>query len=42
MTNDRLITGVDFGVAAGTPIRAAEQGGDTTERITFWCPHCQS
>jgi endonuclease VIII len=26
----------------GTPIRAAEQGGDTTERITFWCPHCQS
>ena len=26
----------------GTLIRAAEQGGDTTERITFWCPHCQS
>jgi len=26
----------------GTQIRAAEQGGDTTERITFWCPHCQS
>ena len=26
----------------GTAIRAAEQGGDTTERITFWCPHCQS
>jgi len=26
----------------GTPIRAAAQGGDTTERITFWCPHCQS
>jgi endonuclease-8 len=26
----------------GTPIRAADQGSDTTERITFWCPHCQS
>ena len=26
----------------GTPIRAADQGGDTTERVTFWCPHCQS
>jgi endonuclease VIII len=26
----------------GTPIRAADQGGDTTERITFWCPRCQS
>jgi endonuclease-8 len=26
----------------GNLIRAAEQGGDTTERITFWCPHCQS
>jgi endonuclease-8 len=26
----------------GTTIRAADQGGDTTERVTFWCPHCQS
>ena len=26
----------------GTAIRSAEQGGDTTERITFWCPNCQS
>ena len=26
----------------GIPIRAADQGSDTTERITFWCPHCQS
>ncbi len=26
----------------GTPIRAADQGSDTTERITFWCPRCQS
>jgi endonuclease-8 len=26
----------------GTSIRAADQGGDTTERVTFWCPHCQS
>ena len=26
----------------GTPIRAADQGGDTTERVTFWCPRCQS
>jgi DNA-formamidopyrimidine glycosylase len=25
----------------GTPIRAAEQGGDAGERITFWCPRCQ-
>jgi len=26
----------------GTPIRAADQGSETAERITFWCPHCQS
>jgi endonuclease VIII len=26
----------------GTPIRSADQGGGTTERVTFWCPHCQS
>jgi endonuclease VIII len=26
----------------GTPIRSADQGSDTTERITFWCPRCQS
>jgi endonuclease VIII len=26
----------------GTPIRSAEQGAETAERITFWCPHCQS
>jgi endonuclease VIII len=26
----------------GTTIRAADQGGDTTERVTFWCPRCQS
>ena len=26
----------------GTQIRSAEQGGDATERITFWCPRCQS
>jgi endonuclease-8 len=25
----------------GTPVRAAEQGGDAGERITFWCPACQ-
>jgi endonuclease-8 len=25
----------------GTPIRSADQGG-TAERVTFWCPHCQS
>jgi endonuclease VIII len=25
----------------GTPVRAAEQGGDAGERITFWCPRCQ-
>ena len=26
----------------GTPIRAADQGGDPEERVTFWCPRCQS
>jgi endonuclease-8 len=26
----------------GTPIRAADQGSETSERITYWCPHCQS
>jgi endonuclease-8 len=26
----------------GTPIRSADQGGDTTERVTYWCPRCQS
>ncbi len=26
----------------GTVILTAEQGSDTTERITFWCPRCQS
>jgi endonuclease-8 len=26
----------------GTAVRSAEQGSDTSERITFWCPHCQS
>jgi len=26
----------------GTTIRAAGQGGDTAERVTFWCPRCQS
>ena len=25
----------------GTLIRAAAQGGDTQERLTFWCPRCQ-
>jgi formamidopyrimidine-DNA glycosylase len=25
----------------GTPVRAADQGSDTAERVTFWCPHCQ-
>jgi endonuclease-8 len=25
----------------GTPVRSAEQGADTRERITYWCPHCQ-
>jgi len=26
----------------GTPVRSAEQGSDRDERITYWCPHCQS
>jgi len=26
----------------GTQIRAADQGRETSERVTFWCPHCQS
>lgn len=26
----------------GTPIRKAEQGSDTNERATFWCPRCQT
>jgi endonuclease-8 len=26
----------------GTPIRAADQAGEGGERVTFWCPHCQS
>jgi endonuclease VIII len=26
----------------GTPIRSADQGADPAERITYWCPHCQS
>jgi endonuclease-8 len=26
----------------GTPIRSADQGGDTSERVTYWCPRCQS
>jgi endonuclease VIII len=26
----------------GTPIRAADQGSETSERITYWCPNCQS
>jgi endonuclease-8 len=26
----------------GTPVRSAEQGRDRDERITYWCPHCQS
>jgi formamidopyrimidine-DNA glycosylase len=26
----------------GTPIKTAAQGGDPDERVTFWCPHCQS
>jgi formamidopyrimidine-DNA glycosylase len=25
----------------GTAIRRADQGPDTQERITFWCPACQ-
>ncbi len=26
----------------GTPVQSAGQGGDQDERITYWCPHCQS
>lgn len=26
----------------GTPIKTAAQGSDPDERVTFWCPHCQS
>ena len=26
----------------GTPVRSAEQGSDAGERITYWCPGCQS
>ena len=26
----------------GTPIRSADQGGDAAERVTYWCPRCQS
>jgi endonuclease VIII len=25
----------------GTPVRRANQGQATQDRITFWCPHCQ-
>jgi endonuclease-8 len=25
----------------GSPIRRADQGPDTEERVTFWCPQCQ-
>lgn len=25
----------------GTAIRAADQGADTAERVTYWCPRCQ-
>jgi endonuclease-8 len=25
----------------GTPVRAADQGPDAQERVTFWCPACQ-
>ncbi|HEY8482958.1 MAG TPA: DNA-formamidopyrimidine glycosylase family protein [Spirillospora sp.] len=25
----------------GTRVERAEQGGPGTERLTFWCPHCQ-
>jgi formamidopyrimidine-DNA glycosylase len=25
----------------GTPVRAADQGAEQGERITYWCPHCQ-
>ena len=26
----------------GTQVRSAEQGSDRDERITYWCPYCQS
>jgi endonuclease-8 len=26
----------------GTPVRSAAQGGNQDERVTYWCPHCQS
>jgi endonuclease VIII len=26
----------------GTPIRSADQGSDASERVTYWCPRCQS
>jgi endonuclease-8 len=26
----------------GTPVRAADQGPDAQERVTFWCPRCQT
>jgi endonuclease VIII len=26
----------------GTPVRAADQGPDVQERVTFWCPRCQT
>ena len=37
-------TGGPGGPAAAAAPRSGppSQGGDTTERITFWCPHCQS
>jgi endonuclease-8 len=25
----------------GTPVRSAEQGTQSEERLTYWCPHCQ-
>jgi formamidopyrimidine-DNA glycosylase len=26
----------------GTQIRVADQGRDATERVTYWCPRCQT
>ena len=26
----------------GTPVKSADQGRNTEERITYWCPRCQS
>ncbi len=26
----------------GTPVRSAGQGSDRDERLTYWCPRCQS